>query len=58
MWECSYEKEIQQDKDFACFVENEMLKKTLEPRDAFILYHVGKMGYEDFTSLILQVLKL
>jgi hypothetical protein len=59
MWECSYEKKIQQDKDFACFVENEMLKKPLEPRDAlaggrtnaFILYHVGKMGYVDFTSL-------
>jgi hypothetical protein len=58
MWECSYEKKIQQDKDFACFVENEMLKKPLEPRDAlaggrtnaFILYHVGKMGYVDFTS--------
>ena len=39
--------------------QNETLKKPLEPRNAlaggrtnaFILHHVGKIGYVDFTSL-------
>jgi hypothetical protein len=58
-WECNYEKKIQDYHDFAYFVQNETLKKPLEPRNAlaggrtnaFILHHVGKIGYVDFTSL-------
>jgi hypothetical protein len=58
-WECNYEKKIQDYHDFAYFVQNETLKKPLEPRNAlaggrtnaFMLHHVGKIGYVDFTSL-------
>ena len=55
IWGCAYEKKIKND-----LMKNEgEVKKPLDPRDslaggrtnAFILHHIGSIGYVDFTSL-------
>ena len=61
IWECEYEQKIRSDHDFRVFVKQAetCIKKPLDPRDAlaggrtnaFILHHVGSIGYVDFTSL-------
>ena len=59
IWECEFDKKLKSDAKFAEFVENNDVKKPLNPRDAltggrtnaFVLHHKGSIGYVDFTSL-------
>ena len=58
-WECEYEQKLLEDESFSYFARNETIKRSLDPRDAleggrtnaFILHHIGSIGYVDFTSL-------
>ena len=59
LWECEFDKKLKSDIEFREFIDENDVKKPLNPRDAltggrtnaFILHQQGNIGYVDFTSL-------